>query len=97
MSFQAYLDAVEAQTKITPRQFIELAREQGFGPDTKASPILMWLKKDYDLGHGHAMAIVHVIRNGEKIGAKHVGSTGSHRDPKDHLWLDGVATKPEGY
>jgi hypothetical protein len=97
MSFQAYLDTVEAQTGITPRQFIELARERGYGPDTKTTPVLMWLKQDYDLGHGHAMAIVHVIKNGEKITGKHVGSTGSHRDAKDHLWLDGVATKPEGY
>jgi Domain of unknown function (DUF4287) len=97
MSFQAYLDTVEAQTGLTPRQFIELARERGFGPETKVSPILMWLKKEHDLGHGHAMAIVYVIKNGEQISSKHVGSTGSHRDPKDHLWLDGVATKPEGY
>jgi hypothetical protein len=97
MSFQAYLDTVEAQTGITPRQFIELARERGFGPETPTSPILMWLKQEHDLGHGHAMAIVYVIKNGEKISSKHVGSTGSHRDAKDTLWLDGVATKPEGY
>jgi hypothetical protein len=97
MSFQANLDEVEAQTGITPRQFIELARERGFGPDTSVSPILMWLKSEHDLGHGHAMAIVYVIKNGEKISATQVDSTGSDRDAKDHLWLDGVASKPEGY
>ena len=30
MSFQAYLDKVETQTGLTPRQFIALAHEQGF-------------------------------------------------------------------
>ena len=97
MSFQAYLDNIEAKTGLTPRQFQTLARERDFGPDTKAGPIVEWLKTEYGLGHGHAMALVHVIRNGERIDSKHVGSTGTHRDPKDHLWLDGVATKPDGY
>lgn len=40
------------------------------------------------------MALVHVIEKGPQIDAKHVGSTGSHRDDSDTLWLDGKATKP---
>ncbi|MDM4783245.1 hypothetical protein QTS76_29110 [Micromonospora sp. b486] len=40
------------------------------------------------------MALVHVIKNGPEISAKHVGSTGSHRDDSDTLWLDGRATRP---
>ena len=63
----------------------------------KAAPILQWLADEYGLGRGHGMALVHVITKGEQIGGRHVGTAGSHRDPKDHLWLDGVATKPEGY
>jgi hypothetical protein len=43
---------------------------------------------------GHAMALVHVIKNGAKIDAKHVGTIGTHRDESDLLWLDGAATKP---
>ena len=97
MSFQAYLDAVEQKTGLTPRQPMNLARERGFGPDTKATPILEWLAQDYGLGRGHGMAMVHVITKGEQIDPKFVGTTGTHRDPKDQLWLDGVATKPEGY
>ncbi len=97
MSFQSNLDTVEAQTGITPRQFIELARERGYGPETSVSPILMWLKKDYDLGHGHAMAVVYVIRNAEQLTAARVGSSGSSQEVKNHVWIDGVATKPEGY
>lgn len=95
MSFQAYLDKIEAKTGLTPRQLVDLARERGFdGPDVKAGTIADWLKADYDLGRGHAMALVHVIKNGPKIDARHVGSTGVHRDDSDTLWLDGVATKP---
>ena len=97
MSFQAYLDAVETKTGLTPRQLLVLAQEKGFGPDTKATPIIEWLKEDYGLGRGHAMAMVHVITKGDQISDKHVGSGGSHADASDRLWLDGKATKPEGY
>ncbi|WP_309102871.1 DUF4287 domain-containing protein [Microbacterium sp.] len=94
MSFQAYLDKVETQTGLTPRQFIELAREQGFDETTKATPVLNWLKQEYGLGHGHAQAMVHVILKGPKISAKHVGTGGSHGDASDTLWLDGKASNP---
>lgn len=96
MSFQAYLDAVETKTGLTPRELVGLAGEKGFGPGTKAGPILEWLKADYDLGRGHGMAMVHVITKGPKIDAKHVGSGGTHSDASDELWLDGKASNPHG-
>ncbi|WP_022879691.1 DUF4287 domain-containing protein [Microbacterium sp. B19] len=95
MSFQAYLDAVEKKTGLTPRQLIDLAQERGFGPGTKATPILEWLKEEYDLGRGHGMALVHVITKGPQISDTHVGSGGTHSDPTDTLWLDGAATNPD--
>ncbi len=94
MSFQAYLDAVEKKTGLTPRQLVDLANERGFGPDTKATPILEWLKQDYDLGRGHGMALVHVITKGPRISDTHVASGGTHSDPTDMLWLDGAASNP---
>ncbi|ARQ70736.1 DUF4287 domain-containing protein [Streptomyces marincola] len=95
MSFQAYLDKIEDKTGLTPREFIVLAGERGFDdPATKAGMILEWLKQDYGLGRGHGMALVHVIKNGPKIDAKHVGTTGSHRDESDTLWLDGKRNRP---
>ena len=92
MSFQAYLDNIEDKTGLTPREFIALAHKRSFDESTKAGPIVEWLKDDYDLGRGHAMALVHVIKNGEKIDAKHVGTTGTHGDESDTLWLDGKRT-----
>lgn len=95
MSFQAYLDNIETKTGLTPREFIALAKERGFDdPSVKAGVIVDWLKQDYGLGRGHAMALVHVIKKGPKIDAKHVGSSGSHRDASDTLWLDGKNNRP---
>lgn len=95
MSFQAYLDKIEDKTGLTPREFIALAQERGYDdPATKAGTILEWLKTDYDLGRGHGMALVHVIKNGDKISDKHVGTDGTHRDDSDTLWLDGKKNRP---
>ena len=94
MSFQAYLDKIEAQTGLTPRQFIELAAQQGFDESTTATPVLNWLKQEYGLGHGHAQAMVHVILKGPKIDPKHVGRGGAHGDKSDTLWLDGKDSNP---
>ncbi|HEX8658579.1 MAG TPA: DUF4287 domain-containing protein [Hymenobacter sp.] len=58
MSFQAYLDNIQAKTGKTPDDFRRLAQEKNLlGPGAKAGPIVKWLQADYDLGHGHAMAI----------------------------------------
>ena len=90
MSFQAYLDNIEAKTGKTPNEFIALAKQKGFDdPDTKAGDIVAWLKQDFGLGHGHAMALVHVIKHGAQISDKHVGSSGMHRDESNMLRLDG--------
>ena len=90
MSFQAYLDNIQAKTGKTANDFIALAKAKGFNsPSTKAGEIVAWLKEDFDLGHGHAMAIVHVIKHGDTISDKHVGTTGTHRDESSKLNLDG--------
>lgn len=95
MSFQAYLDAIENKTGLTPRRLLDIAKSRGYdSPDVKAGVILDWLKEDYGLGRGHGMAMVHVIKEGPKIDSKHVGTTGSHRDESDTLWLDGKANRP---
>ncbi len=94
MSFQAYLDNIEEKTGLTPRQLVELATAKGFGPDTKATPIIEWLDADYGLGRGHAMAIVHVVTRGDTITVKGVDAKGARIDVTETLWLDGKATNP---
>lgn len=89
MSFQAYLDNIEAKTGKTPQQFIDEATAKGFGKDTKAGEIVQWLADEYGLGRGHAMALVQVIKNGAKISDKHVNSNGTHSDPSNTLNING--------
>lgn len=68
MSFQAYLDNVEAKTGQSPGALKALAIEkgladdQGLAPGVKAGAIIDWLKADYDLGHGHAMSIIAYLK-----------------------------------
>ena len=63
MSFQTYLDNIQAKTGKSPDDLIHLATEKGFlengilKPEIKAGEIVQWLKDEFDLGHGHAMAI----------------------------------------
>jgi uncharacterized protein YdhG (YjbR/CyaY superfamily) len=64
MSFQAYLDNIKAKTGKTPADFKKLAEKKGIlKPDVKAGEVVKWLKEDFDLGHGHAMAIWAVFSN----------------------------------
>lgn len=64
MTFQAYLDNIQKQTGVTPDEFIKLATDKGLTkPGTKATQITDWLKADYKLGHGHAMAIVKLLKD----------------------------------
>lgn len=93
MSFQAYLDKIEDKTGRTPAELVALAQERGYDASTKAGVITAWLKEDLGLGQGHAMALVHVIKNGAEISDKHVGTTGVHRDESTTLRLDGKANR----
>ena len=93
MSFQSYLDNIESKTGKTPNELLELAKQNGFGAETKAGEIVDWLKEDFDLGRGHAMALVHVIKNGAAISGKHVNSGGTHSDDSDTLRLDGLRNR----
>src|SRR5262245_29127258 len=93
MSFQAYLDAIENKTGLTPQQLLDVAAAKGYGPDTKAAVVIDWLAVDHGLGRGHAMALFHVIKNGPTISDRHVGTSGAHRDGSTVLRLDGITAR----
>lgn len=90
MSFQAYLDTIEKKTGMTPSQLLALAEKKGFNADTKAGEVIDWLKEDYGLGRGHAMAFFYVLKNGTRISNKHVGTSGTHTDESNELRIDGI-------
>lgn len=58
MSFKAYIDNITQKTGKTPDQIRENALSQGvIVQDMKATIFTDWLMKEYQLGHGHAMAL----------------------------------------
>lgn len=93
MSYQAYLDALETKTGRTPQQLLDDAHAHGYGPTTSAGEVVAWLAEEHGVGRGHAMAFYGVLKNGPSVPAKHVGSTGSHRDESATLRLDGAALR----
>jgi type IV secretory pathway TrbD component len=68
MSFQAYLDNVEAKTGKSADDLMLLAINRGLADanglaaGVKPGAMIDWLKADLGLGHGHAMAIVAFIK-----------------------------------
>lgn len=63
MSFQAYIDNIKSKTGKGPEEFRVLAEQKGFLQNgqirngIKAGEIVNWLKDDFGLGYGHAMAL----------------------------------------
>ena len=74
MSFQGYLNTIKEKTGKGPEEFRQLAEQKGFTENgelksaTKAGDIVKWLKEDFELGHGHAMAIYALLKGIKKEG-----------------------------
>lgn len=68
MSFQAYIDNIKAKTGKSPEDFKKLAEQKGFMKNgqlvktIKATEITTWLKDEFTLGQGHAMAIYAIFK-----------------------------------
>jgi len=73
MSFQAYLDNIEAKTGKSPDQFRQWGTDKGFAtaegltPGVKAGTIVNALKEEFGLGHGHSMAIVALLKGAKGV------------------------------
>ncbi len=65
---QTYFDNIQKKTGKTPADFKELAVAKGYfedgalKPAIKAGEVIAWLKADFALGHGHALAIYHSLK-----------------------------------
>lgn len=68
MSFQAYINNIQKKTGKGPDDFRKLAEQKGFveqgkiKPGIKAGEIVKWLKGEFGLGHGHAMAVYALLK-----------------------------------
>ncbi|MBC7472290.1 MAG: DUF4287 domain-containing protein [candidate division SR1 bacterium] len=69
MSFQAYIDNIKTKTGKTPEDFRLLAEQKGFvmngkiPKSLKVTQIVNWLKEEFELGHGHVMAIIPTLKH----------------------------------
>jgi Domain of unknown function (DUF4287) len=74
MSFQAYLNTIETKTGKTPADLRALGAAKGWtAGDTlaggvKPMAIVADLKSELGLGHGHAMAVVALLKGLKKEG-----------------------------
>jgi len=63
VSRENYLAAIQLKTGKSIAELAEIARTEGFGgSDVKPSLLMTWIKERFNLGHGHAMALVHAIK-----------------------------------
>lgn len=74
MSFQAYLDNIEAKTGKSPDQFRRWGKDKGFSTGSglaagvEAGAIVAALKEEFGLGH--AMAIVALLKSAKQESRK---------------------------
>lgn len=92
-AFQSYLDNIKAKTGKTPDDFRALAAKKGL---TKNGEIVAWLKADFELGHGHANAIAHVIMSRDAAPVSQDDAVAAHFASKKADWrkpYDALAAK----
>lgn len=63
-AFQSYLDNIKTKTGKTPDDFRKLAAQKGL---TQYKDVMVWLKTDEGLGHGHANLIAQMVVNADKV------------------------------
>jgi Domain of unknown function (DUF4287)/Domain of unknown function (DUF5655) len=86
VTFQAYLDTIKAKTGLEPADFRTIAEERGLlEENVKVGQIVEWLKDDFDLGQGHAMAIVATLKQVRSADGNPVDLIDKHfRRPRAH-------------
>jgi hypothetical protein len=58
-----FIPNIEKKTGKTTKEFVALAIKKGLGdPNIKPGVRMAWLKEEFGLGHGHALAMAHAIK-----------------------------------
>ena len=63
-----FIENIKIKTGKSPEDFRRIAITKGFfekgklKPTIKAGEVIAWLKKDFDLGYGHSLAIYHTFK-----------------------------------
>jgi hypothetical protein len=66
---EKYYENIKIKTGNSPADFKKLAITKGYfekgklKATVKAAEVIAWLKKDFDLGHGHGLAIYHSLKD----------------------------------
>lgn len=74
MSFQAYLNTIQAKTRLDADGLKDAAAARGLWKEghlaqgVKAGDVVAWLKEDYSLGRGHAMAVYALLSGKRRPG-----------------------------
>lgn len=100
MSFQAYLDTILAKTGKTGHELAAAAKAKGLA---KPGDVVAWLRAEHGLGHGHAMAVVAVMKSqgqpkrsaDERLGAYFSGARTRWRPAFEALLAQAQACGPE--
>lgn len=68
INLEAYYANFKKNTGKTPEDFKKLAKDKGYivdgqlKPTIEAGEVMDWLKEDFNLGRGHALAIYHSFK-----------------------------------
>jgi len=88
MSFQAYIDNIKQKTGKSPEDFKKLASAAGLlQPGVKTMQIVAWLKSEFGLGHGHAMAIVSTLEAAPETASSPEERIAAHFSGSKAQWL----------
>lgn len=64
-----FIENIKIKTGKSTEDFRRIAITKGFFEDGKLKPtikageVIAWLKKDFDLGYGHSLAIYHTLKD----------------------------------
>jgi len=63
VSRENYIAVIQVKTGKSLAELAEIAKTEGFGGiDVKPGLLMTWIKERFNLGHGHATALMHAIK-----------------------------------